>query len=171
MRKINLLLLTLLLFLGSQAKFNEKKPLPVKTEKKTSLPAKKLSAPQCTPTIKKEITFYWDPVTNLVDTILYYKIFYRHPEDVTWQTFNKKKYDSISVPMCSVKVARSDIDTNDKNSVFYFGVIAVTMDGVASDTASSIDPAVAANHLGWCLSWMGSGKIVTKPSRLSQEHP
>jgi hypothetical protein len=93
------------------------------------------------------ITLSWDATANYLDTVLFYQLFYSHPGDTNWTLLK----DSIKVSDSpSVQVHRSDVDAAD--SIFYFGVLCVTREGVRSDLHVSTDS--TASNGGWCLTWI-----------------
>jgi len=95
---------------------------------------------------KDSITFFWDAVYNYFDTIQYYEVFYHGTSDTNWQLL--KSHIPVSNNPKTI-IYRNEILSDD--SILYFGVRCVTMEGIASDLHSCTES--TASPPKWVLIW------------------
>lgn len=92
---------------------------------------------------KDSITIYWDAVSNFFDTVQYYEVFYKTESEEEWHPVKMNAPVSDSP---NVIVYRNDLESND--SIFFFGVRSVTIEGVRSDIHSCTDSTAYPSNWG-----------------------
>lgn len=91
-------------------------------------------------------TFYWDAVYNYFDTVESYTLYYHTLSDTNWKIL-KSQIPQADSPRVVIK--REEIPVND--SILFFGVTSMTLEGVESDLHSCTDS--TANPPNWAIIW------------------
>lgn len=97
-------------------------------------------------TDQDSILLRWDHPTETPDSIDHYELYYRTNREAKWQFL---KNSGPAKTFSHITVNRNEIDLTD--SIFYFAVRSVAINGKKSIYHSSTDVSAVPNS--WCLYW------------------